>query len=505
MPNIFILTIMLSLTLTALIMVYAVVKHTVKKSFYLIFLSISNLFFVFGTLLEITAPTLGAAFYGVRVQYMGAPFILPLTYLFFRDFYGKKRLTPMGHALLFIIPVLSMLALQAFPLVRLQYGDIWYVTNGQIVNVQHTNGIAYHLGTTLNYTCIILSLRLILGQVIRGGRRQRRQSLILLAGWVAPVAANISYVFLGGNQGFDLTPIAYVTSMAVFLYSALANNLLDVLPLARAQVIDELEDAFIVCDDDLNFLDANLSARQLFPELSTLTPGESMKMVRGFKSEGELQIWVEGEEQHYKITTNPILRDTKDSGVCIVFRNITVETKLLENLHRQATMDALTGLYNRGTFFDLAKETLKLGKAKMLDHALLLIDLDYFKRVNDTYGHPCGDTVLKAIADTAKNHFRKDDVVGRYGGEEFAVLLPDLSHLQAVEAAEQLRKAIEDMSIFCQEHSIRVTISIGVAHYPAGGSQTLEALLTQADEALYRSKSRGRNRTSLYRGKEVIL
>lgn len=307
MLNIYVFAIMLSVTLTVLMMVYAIVKHTVEKSFYLILLSVANLFFAFGNLLEMTAPTLESAFYGVRVQYIGAPFIMPLTYLFFRDFYGKKRLTPLKHALFLIIPVLAALSLQAFPLVRLQYGDIWYSTNGQIVNVQHTSGITYYLSTVINYTCIILGLRLILKKVRDGGRGQRRQSLVMLAGAAAPIVANALYVFWDGARGFDLTPIAYVTAMAAFLYSALAHNLLDVLPLARAQVMDEMEDAFVVCDDDMYFLDANLSAKRLFPALSTLSPGEPLEKIPGFQKEGELQLWTDGEERHYKITANPIL------------------------------------------------------------------------------------------------------------------------------------------------------------------------------------------------------
>lgn len=504
MPNLYVWSITISVILAILMMIYAVVRHTVEKSRYLIFLSVANLFFVFGNLLEMTGTTLENAFYGVRVQYMGAPFIMPLTYLFLRDLYGKKRLTSMGHALLLLIPVLSMVALQAFPIVRLQYGEIWYSTNGQIVNVQHTNGIAYYLGTALNYTCIFLSLRLVLRRIRHGGRSQSRQSLVLLAGWLAPLTANASYVFLSGVRGFDLTPIVYVTSMAVFLYSALARNLLNVLPLARAQVMDELEDAFVVCDEDLHFLDANLSARRLFPELATLVPGDSMAEVKGFQREGKMQRWAGGEERHYKVTSNPILRDIKDSAICVVFRNVTVESRLLDNLKRQAELDALTGFYNRGTFFAIARESMKQ-HGKPLAYALLMIDVDHFKRVNDNYGHPCGDAVLREIAEIAKNHFRKGDVIGRYGGEEFAILLKDLSGEQAVAVAEEFRKAVENTAVRCQEQTVRVTISIGAAHCPGGDNQTLESLLTQADEALYLSKSTGRNRSSLYQGKEVVL
>lgn len=504
MPNIFVLAIMLSVVIAALMMIYAIAKHAVEKSLFLILLSVANLFYVFGNLLEITAPTLETAFYGIRVQYIGGPFILPLTYLFNRDFYEKKRFTPIKLALVFVIPVLSMLALQAFPLVRLHYADIWYSTNGYITSVQHTNGITYYLGTAVNYSCILLSLAMILEQIKNGSRLQRRQSLVLLTGWVIPLATNISFVFLSGDHSYDLTPIAYVTSVAVLLYLALAHNLLDVLPLARAQVMDELEDAFIVCDDDFRFLDANRSARRLFPELSTLIPGESMKRVRGFKSGGEMRVSTGGEAQHYKITANPILRGTKHSGICVVFRNVTVENRLLESLQRQATVDALTGVYNRGTFFDLATAALERSKTKAIDIALLMIDLDYFKQVNDTYGHPCGDAALKAIADTIGNYFGQGNVVGRYGGEEFAVLLENISAARVVTEARALQKAIEGRTVCWQGQSIGVTASIGIAHCRAGTGQTLESLLTQADRAMYLSKSSGRNQTSLHNGKELV-
>ncbi|MEA4993406.1 MAG: diguanylate cyclase [Oscillibacter sp.] len=504
MPNIFILAVALSVVISVLMTVYTVSNHTVEKSLYLILLSVADLFFSFGNLLEITATTLETAFYGVRVQYLGAPFLVPLAYLFFRDFYGKKRFSARQHALIFAIPVVSMVSLQLFPLVRLHYGDIWYSTNGQIASIQHTDGIAYLLGVVLNYICIVLSLSLILSHIRTGSKPQRRQSFILLLSCLAPLVSNFSFVFIGSSQSYDFTPIAYVSALAVFLYSALTQNLLNVLPLARAQVIDGLEDAFIVCDASFHLLDANQSAKRLFPQLSRMVSGESLEGVQGFKPQGETVIWRNGEARRYKITANPVLQGTKNSGICIVFRDVTVESRLLEDLHRQATMDALTGVYNRGTFFDLARQTLsKDGGQRAL--ALLMIDVDHFKQVNDTYGHPCGDAVLKAIAQSAREHFRKSDLVGRYGGEEFAVLLEDLSSQQAVETAEKLRRTIEDMRIAFQDGIVRAAVSIGVAYCPASRRQTLEELLNQADAAMYLSKTGGRNRTSLYRGNESTV
>lgn len=492
---------MLSVAVSATLMIYAIIKHTAEKSIFLILLSIATLFYTFGNLLEITATSLDAAFYGTRVQYLGAPFILPITYLFYRDFCGKKRFTPMKLALFFVIPVLSMLSLQAFPMVRFHYGDIWYSTNGHIASIQHSDGITYYLGTANNYTCILLSLSLILRRIRNGGKLQRRQSFILLAGWLLPLVSNVSFIFLGGDSSYDLTPVTYVASMVMLLYAVLMRNLLNVLPLARAQVIDALEDAFIVCDDKLNFLDANWSARRLFPILDSLMPGESMDRVESFKSEGEVCILVNGGIRHFKAIATEIRHGAKNSGVCVVFRDVSEENRLIESLLRQARLDSLTGIYNRGAFFDLVGGTLELFKSKNLAFALLMIDVDYFKQVNDTYGHPCGDAVLKGIADIVKHHFRRGDIVGRYGGEEISVLLVDISEAGVVATAEKLRKTVEETTIPFQEQSIRVTISIGVTHSPAGNTQTLENLLAQADTALYVAKGSGRNCISLYKGK----
>ncbi len=481
------------------LLVYAIVKHTAEKSFFLIFLSIADLFFTFGNLLEISAPSLETAFYGIRVQYVGAPFIVPLTYLFIRDVYGEKRFSPRKLGLFFVIPLLCLLALQAFPLLRLHYADISYLTNGYIANCQHTRGPLYLLGTAFNYLCIFLMLRQILRRLRGGSKLQRQQSLVLLAGVVAPLIANVIYIFLGGEKMYDLTPLMFVVSVAAFMYAVLIQNLLNVIPLARVQVIEALEDAFVVCDTEFNFLDANRAARQLFPQLSRLAPGESMQRVEHFKSEGEVCIPSGDEIRCYKATPNYIQQGEKNSGVCIVFRDITEENRLLKNLHLQATVDPLMDIYNRGTFFELAGTTLDSPEAKSCAFALLMIDVDHFKQVNDTYGHLCGDIALKNVATIVKNHCRKNDVVGRYGGEEIVVLLRDISAIQAFTTVEKLRKTIESTSISCRDNTINVTISIGVAHSPAGNAHSLENMLSQADSALYHAKSSGRNHTCLYK------
>ncbi|GHC08333.1 sensor domain-containing diguanylate cyclase [Thermomonas carbonis] len=160
-------------------------------------------------------------------------------------------------------------------------------------------------------------------------------------------------------------------------------------------------------------------------------------------------------------------------------------------LRRTAERDALTGGFNRRTLDQLAARECKLaGNHKPL--GVLFIDLDWFKRINDTYGHPCGDECLRKVAATLRAELRPQDVFGRYGGEEFLVLLPGQDAASARLVGDRLRQAVEDAEVDWQGETLRFTISIGMAVLREGDDP--EKLLARADKALYRAKREGRNR-----------
>lgn len=163
-----------------------------------------------------------------------------------------------------------------------------------------------------------------------------------------------------------------------------------------------------------------------------------------------------------------------------------------------ARTDDLTGLYNRRAFFDLARGCFKQACRFGRELSVLVIDVDHFKRINDGYGHPAGDRMLREIANCLHDNLREVDVVGRIGGEELAVLLPETGLEDAVALAERLRRAIGEIRIIDQGRPICCTASLGVACRQAG-VETLETLISHADSALYAAKRGGRNRVKIDR------
>ena len=164
------------------------------------------------------------------------------------------------------------------------------------------------------------------------------------------------------------------------------------------------------------------------------------------------------------------------------------------------TIDAVTGIRNRQYFDDVLDQEWRRARRQQYDISMLLLDIDYFKKVNDTYGHLAGDECLAAVAKEVDNTFnRPSDVVARYGGEEFAVILPYVSADNAFSLADQLRMIIENSTFTSDGNDLKVTVSIGVATIPPTLDAAPRDLIGWADNALYEAKSSGRNKVCRYK------
>lgn len=171
--------------------------------------------------------------------------------------------------------------------------------------------------------------------------------------------------------------------------------------------------------------------------------------------------------------------------------------KLYKDIERLAVTDSLTDVYTRRYFLERFEEEVQRASVRKIKLAFLMLDADHFKMINDQYGHLTGDYVLKEAALIIKENIREIDIVGRYGGEEFCVVLPETDADGARLVAERIRKAAEKRVIKAYDTSIRITLSIGVSLYPGDGKQ-VEELIDKADWSLYRAKTQGRNCTVIF-------
>jgi diguanylate cyclase (GGDEF)-like protein/PAS domain S-box-containing protein len=214
------------------------------------------------------------------------------------------------------------------------------------------------------------------------------------------------------------------------------------------------------------------------------------------------------EEFMYQNTTILPLRATNSiiEHICLIIydvTNVAANKQQLQKVNQQlqhlSRTDRLTGLNNRGYWEECLQHEYARHRRYQSMAALVMFDIDHFKAVNDTFGHPAGDKVIQAVAEVIREQIRDTDYAGRYGGEEFVVLMPDIDTSGAIVFAERLRLRIESLVVTYEKQAIPFTISLGVADlsFPTDDHKQL---IERADQALYASKKGGRNQTNSYKG-----
>jgi len=168
-----------------------------------------------------------------------------------------------------------------------------------------------------------------------------------------------------------------------------------------------------------------------------------------------------------------------------------IENAYHEEIYRLTTVDGLTQVFNRRYFLEQLDREVSRSKRYRRELSLILFDIDHFKQINDNFGHLAGDYVLKQLATVVKGKIRREDILSRYGGEEFAVVLPEIDATNAIALAEKIRKLVEKAPFKFEDTKISVTVSIGVA--TCGESDDAAALIKRTDEKLYEAKGAGRN------------
>lgn len=256
--------------------------------------------------------------------------------------------------------------------------------------------------------------------------------------------------------------------------------------------------------DLFSFVDSNVVGRkmgELFPKTyADLAAQAEQDLQCGHVAEYEVSLPTSSLGPRHMVVRKTAWQDGEqagDGGVIGVMSDITERKQMEADLLRLATTDPLTGCSNRRHFMECAVAEAQRCHRYRHDLSVLMLDIDYFKRINDSFGHPVGDLAIRALVEVCRDLIRQEDLLGRLGGEEFAILLPETDQQGALRLAERLLRNVAEISLPTEAGRLSMTVSIGVCARSLGKDVDVEAMLSSADKGLYQAKQTGRNRVCL--------
>lgn len=465
--------------------------------------------YCFGYALELNQTTLQGIFFALRIEYLGICFLPAFWVMLALQYTGYGASLPKWfYKSLFVLPVVTVILLNTNPWHHLHYSTFELNNSGPFPLVQFGKGIWYHVNIFYADVCFFVGNLLILRMVLRSVGRTRKQAATMFCASVIPWIGDFIYQAGLMPYNIDLVPITFSLVGPLFWLALFRFRMLDFVPIARHTVFDYVKDPVLVLDHANRLADFNKAAAGVFDTLNSNAIGKCVRDVLQdhpvllrflavhHRRVKEVQIVCNGVYHEFELSVVLLERKAKQpQGKMVILHDITKLKQLLERLREQAATDGLTGIFNHRHFMEVSGRVLR--QMSCCGHAvsLILVDLDYFKQINDTFGHLAGDEVLRSTASLFLDQLRETDIFGRYGGEEFIVFLPETDSEAAGRIAERLRTALAGQEIVSNGRKIRITGSFGVAECSGGEMDcTLKKLCGMADKALYRAKEKGRNR-----------
>jgi diguanylate cyclase (GGDEF)-like protein len=496
-----------SLALSVLIGVYALFHGQSNKRNYFLLMQCAIFIYLIGYLLEITSTTAEAAFTAVKISYMGGFFLAPFAFFFVTDYCDIKLNWLCVKMPIILLSVLSVLAMWTTGFHGLVYVDYWLDLAGGH-HLIFTPGPLYFVIRIFIVVCIALILGAMLYTIKKWKSKYRKGLIVFFFCALIPSITEITYltsIMTGLNPDhINFTPYS-LSMMSFFLYAGVMRfNVFEIISAATISAMDHIKEGFVLVDDDNNYLASNPAAAELFPEILNIQKGEPISSLENWPEE----LWSNESDsiefclgiqktKYFRASINPAYTQNKSlMAKIIIFTDITDHVNLVQEMKNAACIDGLTGLFNRKHFSELAAVSIKMARRSGQPIYAGMLDIDFFKKVNDTYGHAAGDAILKSNAAIIRQTIRSYDLVGRYGGEEFSFLITGLEAQEAIKLAERIRENTEKHITAYEGVEMKVTCSIGFAQLLEGDS--LDIALKKADVALYAAKHAGRNQVKTF-------
>jgi diguanylate cyclase (GGDEF)-like protein/PAS domain S-box-containing protein len=477
--------------------------------------------------------SVGTKHLGLKFENIGI-LTVPVFWFLFTVQYTRldKWLNRFTGPLLFVIPFVSLILLFSENWFHFYYSSAQPISeSGGPLIIER--GPWYLVTLVYSYLLNLTGMGLLIWQFIGYRNIYREQMAILIGAVLIPLVTNIFYQILSGMSfstyiPVDLTPISFTVTAFLISAGVFGLRLFDLVPIARHRVLEHIPEMVVVVDAHDRVLDANKTAQEwLGKSLDEIVGKDPLEVFTGWTqlinrflttNETHEEIQIPGDPPRtLELNVSPLYnRFNVLEGRIIVAHDVT-ERKWLENdlkyanealirqlqeieqlrdeLEQQAIRDPLTEVYNRRYMTEFLDNEIARSEREKTSVSIVIMDLDNFKQFNDNYGHKCGDVILQSFANFLVEHTRRGDVICRYGGEEFVILMPNTPHQISFERAETWRQDFSETSIDYDGIKFSITFSAGVATFPQHG-RTGDALLQAADKALYHSKDGGRNRVT---------
>ena len=456
--------------------------------------------------LETAAEELPTKLAWAKAQYIGIVTVPLAVFAFAAEYTGRRRwLGRRRLVLLSLIPCATLGLAATNGLHHLVWSSVESSGAGKPLVLEH--GPAFYPGWAWAYVLLFWASVFLVAAGVSARRYFRRQTLAVAVAVGVPWAANLAYVLGLAPHDFDITTIAFAVTALALALACVRWRLLEVAPVARDALVEHIRDGMMVLDDQGRILDCNPAMHPLLTCPPDDAIGRHVEEVAP-AAVAAVCCGADGTATHEEATVVTVKRPRESRayevqvirlpghggrfGRLVLLHDVTAREALEAHLAGQALTDDLTKVGNRRHFLEHTRRALIAASRGQESVAVIFVDMNDFKRINDDYGHDCGDAILIAAARRLEESIRPQDTVARLGGDEFAVVL---GHIGDEAAAAEVRERIDaalrrPVQVGARSHAISATVGVHVAR-PDG--ETPESLLRQADRNMYAIKRGGRS------------
>ena len=412
-------------------------------------------------------------------------------------------------------PFIAALSVEPLLVLILLFTDPWHGLffagkETQNIGMIMAAGPVFWANVIYSYLLVLIAFILLIRRFFQTSGIYKKQIGVILVGIGFPWLNSIIFVLgLSPFPNADNTPLSFTIAGLAFTYALFHYGLLDIIPIARHVLIENMGDGVLVLDSQNRLVDINPAAEQVLGLNEKSRIGESIETVfsawaeiveafHDVKATDTIIPIGDPPQGYFDLRISPLYdNDRRFLGRLVVWHDITTLKRAQAELQEQAIRDPLTGLYNRRYLDETLERELVRARRENLPIGFVMIDIDRFKNINDAFGHHAGDAILQKLATQLLGQTRIGDIVCRYGGEEFLVVLPNVTAEIAFQIAERWRRIFLGSTMPLDYINAKASISCGISEFPVDGN-TRQELISSADKALYYAKQTGRNQVIIW-------